>query len=225
MMTLFFLFLGLFGYILNTNNPEKTQKLQTALSACRDSLSIYLDSLDLVNTTTQKLKEINRLDEAIKSLPPAYLQYDPKVKRYRIPIEIRFARNSSDISTISESSLTRFEITGRLIQQKLDSITKYNSKIEYLIIIEGSAARNEVLKNYMNDPIRGYQLSYDRALALKNFWASKGIRPYDNPNIELLVSGSGYFSKSRDVMVNENNRRFIVHLIPKVGEYLVSNDE
>ena len=79
------------------------------------------------------------------------------------------------------------------------------------MIIEGQASRDVYPGNY--------ELSYERALALKKFWEERGIH-FGN-KCEVLISGSGDGKLSgTDFMrepVEADNQRFLVHIIPKPG--------
>jgi len=61
-----------------------------------------------------------------------------------------------------------------------------------------------------------YELSYHRALALYRQWLSKGVdlRKY---NTEVIIAGSGFNGINRDNKVEENNKRFVIQIIPKIS--------
>ena len=99
---------------------------------------------------------------------------------------------------------------GRAINQFIrDACEKYEA--QYLLIIEGQASKD----NY----IRNNELSYERALALVNYWRNNGI--YFNPEqCEVIISGSGQDGTLRiqpDVRGNVKNQRFLIHILPKPG--------
>jgi outer membrane protein OmpA-like peptidoglycan-associated protein len=99
---------------------------------------------------------------------------------------------------------------------KVLSNNKSTSDISYLLIIEGHAQRSiyNHVPNWMSDPDRGYELSYQRALALKNYWNEIGYDFNSFYNCEILVVGSGYFGKSRDID-EKKNKRFTIQITPK----------
>lgn len=61
-----------------------------------------------------------------------------------------------------------------------------------------------------------YRLSYNRALALYRRWLSQGIdlRKF---NTEVIIAWSGFSGINRDKKVEENNKRFIIQIIPNVS--------
>jgi flagellar motor protein MotB len=75
-----------------------------------------------------------------------------------------------------------------------------------LLVIEGQASKD----NYS----RNYELSYERALALRRLWSDNNI-DFGN-NCEVLISGSGIGGSMRE---NEErlNQRFLIHIVPKPG--------
>ena len=91
------------------------------------------------------------------------------------------------------------------------------------VTINGYLITDEEMFLYYDS--KNNELSYERALALVNYWKSKGILFYsykdgfkvkDNLPFELIVSGSGISSEFREV--NEpDNQRFVIHVIPKPG--------
>ena len=58
-----------------------------------------------------------------------------------------------------------------------------------------------------------YELSYRRALALYNKW--KGLN-FRESNTEIIIAGSGFNGVNRDNIVEDNNKRFIIQIIPKI---------
>ena len=66
------------------------------------------------------------------------------------------------------------------------------------------------------DKLYNYRLSYDRALELYTRWKWKGIdlRKY---NTEIQICGSGLNGINRDDKVEENNKRFVIQIIPKIS--------
>ena len=90
------------------------------------------------------------------------------------------------------------------------------TNFSYQLIIEGTAAIPwRKLKDHTFNPDSeyAYHLSYRRALALYNAWRKYDFRKY---NTEIIIAGSGFNGINRDNLVEENNKRFIVQIIPKV---------
>jgi hypothetical protein len=172
-----------------------------------------------IQADADKLKEIENIQKAIESLDSIYFQFDEINKRYKLNIDTRFRPNSYDIKDIPIIKRNELSNAGGNIFHKIDSIVSKNESVDYLLIIEGNAARYN--DNYKNDPNKGYRLSYNRALALFNFWKNEG---YDfgkigNNQCEIIIAGSGYFSQSRDTINEQNNKRFTIQVTSKVGKY------
>jgi len=92
-----------------------------------------------------------------------------------------------------------------------------------LLIIEGNAQRYN--NNWKDNPNLGYKLSYNRALALNNYWADLGYNFKKlGKQCEVIIAGSGYFSQSRDEENEYNNRRFTIQITSKVGKFLNEKD-
>lgn len=91
-----------------------------------------------------------------------------------------------------------------------------STNFSYQLVIEGTAAIPwRKLKDHTFNPDSeyAYHLSYRRALALYNAWRKYDFRKY---NTEIIIAGSGFNGINRDNLVEENNKRFIVQIIPKV---------
>jgi outer membrane protein OmpA-like peptidoglycan-associated protein len=115
---------------------------------------------------------------------------------------------------------------GESLYGLMENVVKTNPEINYLLIVEGNTQRALLPDGtWNNESLRdvGYNLSYRRALSLVNFWASSGLDFKDIDNCEVLISGSGYYGKSREKMVNSvsdspNNRKFTIQITPKIGK-------
>lgn len=108
---------------------------------------------------------------------------------------------------------------GLSLQQIIKSLYYSNPNLSFQLIIEGNAAipwQELQGKSYDPDNISMYILSYRRALALYRRWKAQGIdlRKY---NTEIVIAGSGFNGKNRDSKVEENNKRFIIQIIPKIS--------
>ena len=64
-------------------------------------------------------------------------------------------------------------------------------------------------------------LSYKRAFKLVEFWSKNDIS-FDSLPCEIIISGSGWRSRFRempDEPGNKKNQRFVIHIIPKPGNF------
>lgn len=176
--------------------------------------------------TEQELKKIKDLQESVKKIDTAYFEYDSTFKRHTLKsISVSFKAGSSDINDISGKDRWRLFKAGEAITSFLKDVKKTIPNAEYLIIIEGQSSSDHYPYNN--------ELSYARALALKRFWDKNGIK-FDDLPCELLVSGSGRDSKFRIKpeghieykngkayrwVPNAKNQRFVIHIIPKPGDF------
>lgn len=175
----------------------------------------YLKLTNQQRATEQQLREIKRVQEAVKALPSEYFVYDPLNQRYKLNLNVNFSSNSSNINDLNKTVLSDLLEAGKSISSLLKQLNNANSKVSYLLIVEGNTQRS--YDNYLKMPDVGYKLSYQRALALVNFWQNNGLDFKEISNCELMIVGSGYFGKARDSNEDEN-RKFTIQITPKIGE-------
>jgi outer membrane protein OmpA-like peptidoglycan-associated protein len=162
--------------------------------------------------TQEQLDKIQEVEEAVKNIDSRYFRYDELYKRHTLMnIDVSFETASSDIYDVPDSQLEKLIEAGRSIRKFVAEATTKNDNVKYLLIVEGQSSKD----GYRNN----YELSFQRALALVNYWKSNNIR-FD-PNIcEVIISGSGQESPFRvqpDNAFNKANQRFVIHIIPKPG--------
>lgn len=163
-----------------------------------------------------KLEEFEKIEEIKKSLnniDSTYFAYNPDYKKHILKISVNFPTGKSDISNIDYNTLQALQKAGRVVENQIDKVTKTNPEIQYLLIIEGQASKDNYTQNY--------ELSYERALALSRFWQNSSID--FGKNCEVLISGSGTGGSMRDSR-EKNNQRFLIHIIPKTGEIEQKNN-
>lgn len=170
-----------------------------------------------VNASLKELREIRKIQEALEQLDRKYFNFDERNKRYKLKIDVNFLSNSSAITDIPLELRSELFDAGKSIYNLMDQLSKENPNVNYLLIIEGNTQRT--VDNFKVFPNVGYRLSYDRALSLVNYWQSRGLDFKGFNNCEVLISGSGYFGKSREINENEN-RKFTIQITPKIGEML-----
>jgi len=156
-----------------------------------------------------KLEEFEKIEEIKKSLnniDSTYFAYNPDYKKHILKIQVSFPTGKSNINNIDYNTQQQLKKAGRAIKNQIDEITKTNPEIQYLLIIEGQASKDNFSQNY--------ELSYERALALSRFWQNSDID--FGKNCEVLISGSGTGGSMRDNN-EKNNQRFLIHIIPKTG--------
>jgi hypothetical protein len=164
----------------------------------------------------EKLQRITQIDK----------QFDPLIKSGRfiyLPQTKKFVANEligheifrplqTDI--LPEFIKPTIEI-GRDLEKLLKELSKKNQGISYQLVIEGNMA-NTWKKTVDVDNIIGYKTSYERALAVYLLWKENNIN-FNKYNTEVLICGSGYNGFDRDIIREENNKRFTIQIIPRIS--------
>jgi len=158
--------------------------------------------------TEEQLRKIKEIQNATKSLPSEYFEYQPEYKRFTLKNQVNFPSKKADIPKADYPYLIQ---VGQSIQQLIETLkAKYKGdNIKYLIVIEGMSSNIAYSENY--------QLSYDRALSLFRLWQEQNIQ-LDPTICEVMIAGSGTggvgrFAGAKEVM----NQRFLIQIIPKIG--------
>lgn len=156
--------------------------------------------------TQEQIDKIKEIEQATKDIDPDYFEYREEYKKHILKVRVNFPVGKSDIKNIDWETQRKLIEAGRVIQELIYDKTKQYG-IQYLLVIEGQASKD----NYS----RNYELSYERALSLNKFWNSHGID--FGKNCEVLISGSGIGGTMRDSVNEVLNQRFLIHIIPKPG--------
>ena len=158
------------------------------------------------NVRLEEFEKIEEIKKAINEIDNEYFSYNETYKKHVLKIRVNFHAGQSNIYAIDKFTRDELLNAGKTIQQSIKKISKDHPEIQYLLIIEGQASKDYYKQNY--------ELSYERALALSRFWEYNGID--FGKNCEVLISGSGIGGSMRDI-VESNNQRFLIHIIPKTG--------
>lgn len=165
---------------------------------------------DMRRATEVEINKIKEIQNAISNIDSTYFSYNAEHKKHILKIDVGFQTNSADITDIGEITRKQLLDAGIVINQFIKKACK-KYKTQYLLIVEGQASRDNFVRNN--------ELSYERALALVNYWENNGI--YFNPKqCEVIISGSGQNGTLRiqpDVAGNVKNQRFLIHILPKPG--------
>lgn len=168
---------------------------------------------ETANASKRELEKIEELNNSIKEIDNQYFEYDAQFKRHTLKdIDVSFNTYSSDIQDIDEEQLMKLLKAGEAIVNFMQNAKTKIPEAQYLLIIEGQSSKDDYVHNY--------ELSYERALALIEYWTANKIEFDSLGNCEVLISGSGQSSKFRiqpDIRGNKENQRFIIHIIPKPG--------
>jgi len=161
--------------------------------------------------TEKQLEKIQELQTAVQNLPEDYFVYQPNFKRFKLIKQIQFESGSPYIQPQYHKYLID---VGNSINNLIDSLysnEKYkNFDIKYLVVIEGMASKDSYQYNF--------NLSYERALALYNFWKMKGII-FEPEKCEVQIAGSGTEGVREFSGKDEyKNQQFLIHIVPKIGK-------
>lgn len=165
--------------------------------------------------TVEQYERILQLEDQFKGLSESSaLRYDEKHKTF-VAKELEGIEIFTSLSDqIKPEYYNKIDNVGRDLEKILSKLNQ-NKNYSFLLVIEGNAA-NTYNHTIPVDNKSTYQLSYNRSLALYNRWRNKGIdlRKY---NTEIQICGSGLNGINRDTKIEENNKRFVIQIIPKVS--------
>lgn len=190
-----------------------------------NALKNKIAELDSINTnlaaTNEQLNQILQLEEQFKVLSSSSaLSYDTNKKMFyaRDLVGIEIFVSNSDV--IKEEYYNVVDKVGKDLRGILKNLSCNNKSFKYQLVIEGNAAiRWDRLLDgsYNPDNNEMYNLSYRRALALYNRWKTVDKIDLRQYNTEVIIAGSGFNGINRDNKVEENNKRFVIQIIPKVS--------
>lgn len=167
-----------------------------------DELNRERNRLSVMENEYKKLREIQR---AIENLDNRYFAYQPDYKRHVLRGRVQFAKGESKIEPYYRKMLIE---SGRALQKLIGRLNP-DDNIHYLLVIEGMASRDAYTRNY--------ELSYERALSLLRLWEEEGLY-FDPERVEVMIAGSGEGGVGRDIHDEQKNQRFLIQIIPKIGE-------
>lgn len=215
MTSLFFIMLVL--YVLTVALLKKQQsnleseKQKSEIQA--DSIKVQKERLEVKIEQHEKIMEI---ESALAKLDPQYFKFIEKCKRHELNIDIVFDFNEFDLTDRKYRKYHKQLIeAGKYLANMINSIN-VNDGIKFLLVIEGRAGMYNSQKE--NERLKGQvkYLSYARAKSLSDFWESNGI-VFNKEICEVIIAGSGFSGHCRqDAEIN--NRRFIIQILPKVGD-------
>lgn len=209
MTSLFFAVLVLFVVVVvamgtvNRQVQEAKEKLEKALEDA--------------NATNEQLNQILRLQDQFNTLTASSsLKYDEQKRMFYAKDFVGIEIFKPNEAVIKDEYLGTVNKVGADIKKLIDTLKVHNRDFKYQLVIEGTAAipYKELRAGTFNPDNMGmYELSYRRALALYNKW--KGLN-FRESNTEIIIAGSGFNGVNRDNIVEDNNKRFIIQIIPKI---------
>lgn len=155
--------------------------------------------------------------------------YDTKYKRYTLKFDVQFrsGRSNVDRFDIKHFGYTQNKLNqaGKELKKLIDNLAYLKQfddsykNVSYIIVVAGSASRTGGVD-------RNYSLSYQRAYSLYKYWRDHLGIDFDAEKyhdlIELQIAGNGTGGVGRVVTngksYNRKNQRFIINIIPKLGE-------
>lgn len=161
-----------------------------------------------------KLEEFEKIEEikqSLNNIDSTYFTYRPEYKKHILNVKVQLPVGKYNMDYVDDATRDKLTKAGLAIKRQIDNATQSNSDIQYLLIIEGQASKDIYFANY--------ELSYQRALALKRYWEESGINFGDK--CEVLIAGSGTGGTMRE-LEEEKNQRFLIHIIPKTGIIKIS---
>lgn len=170
--------------------------------------------------TNEQLQQILQLDQQFKELSnSSVLGYDEEKKMFFAKDFVGVEIFNPNDDNIKPEYLDKVKEVGEALKIILEKLHSENPRFSYQLVIEGTAAikwDQKVAGTFNPDNQEMYWLSYRRALALYNKWRSQGLN-LRNYNTEIIIAGSGFNGINRDNRVEDNNKRFIIQIIPKVS--------
>lgn len=165
------------------------------------------------NKLRAQLDKAQEIENATMGLESDYFEYKREYKKHKLTIDVSFPAGESDIeSYVPELTKNELLAAGRKAKAFIDTTTEKHHGIQYLLVIEGQASRDNYPQNY--------ELSYKRAYSLKKFWEKNKIF-FSDKNCEVLICGSGDGRQSGTGLMRETNerlnQRFLIHILPKPG--------
>ncbi len=216
MTSLFFIVLVL--YVLTYIMLKKKEKeLVKTVADLKHKLEVY----ELVEQNLKPLKQDTLL-----------FRYEEKYKRFTLAFDVNFALGKyqiqrGDLNNYNVTAI-KIESVGNQLQKTIDNLAKNKAEnpamnnVSYLVIISGYASHL-----LSGSQLSDYDLSYQRAYSLWDYWKSIGIdfeaSKYEGL-IDLQIAGNGWGGVGRferdpqHFMANETkNQRFIIQIVPKIG--------
>ena len=175
------------------------------------------DILEGVLVQNSQYENILQLEKQFKDLSSSStLRYD---EEHRTFIAKDFEGKEifePEQSVIKPQYLEIVDRVGKDLDALLSKLYQNNPNFSYLLVIEGNAA-NSYNHPMLPDSEYAYKLSYQRSLALYNRWTKDDKIDLRKYNTEIQICGSGFNGVNRDTKIEENNKRFVIQIIPKIS--------
>lgn len=174
-----------------------------------------------------KYEEIKSIYDMVEKIDTNYFEFNKEYVKHIFKIQVTFQKGKFDIEhdlqydlinkTKADALREKIYSAGLEIKntiEKLQRSESTNQNIKYLVVIEGQASADGY---HINDYFNNDVLSYQRSLELHKYWKKNGIDFSSMPKCELVISGSGEKGVPRDISSETNNQRFLIHIVPVIG--------
>ena len=176
----------------------------------------------------RKLAIINAVEGTLQPLKSdsALFRYEEQYKRFKLAFEVRFMNDSFDIRPPGlenySATVDQLDQAGLRLKGVIDALKKRKEgadstvlrDVSYILVIAGYASRTGTERH-------NYELSYRRALSLRNYWRDKDKIDFEGRNykglIDLQISGNGWGGVGR-LRNEQDNQRFLIQIFPKIGD-------
>lgn len=221
MTSLFFVMLVLFvvtiGYFKKEASDNRLSKVEAEIKK-EKTAKILSEKDSRIRELTMTVAEQKKLLNIEKQFEPLatsnYFEYLPDCKKYIVSNFLNKELFEPYQSVIKDEFKQETIDVGRAIKDFLEKLNQENPTLSYLLVIEGNTA-NEPDRSLDQDNNYGYRISYERALAVYKLWLNNHIKLREY-NAEIMLCGSGFNGLCRDPILEGNNKRFSVQIIPKI---------
>lgn len=174
-----------------------------------------------------KYEEIKSIYQAVENIDSTYFEFNSQYNKHIFKIQVTYQTGEfslyklqDDLGNVRKADSLRqsIKLAGQEIKHTIEQLQNNDSikqDIKYLVVIEGQASAD----GYNTDAWRNNDvLSYQRALELHKFWRHEAGIDFSNMNkCELVISGSGIKGVPRDLNDEKKNQRFLIHIVPVIG--------
>ncbi len=227
MTTLFAIMLILFAVSFSRFKIKENQ-LQLLVNEYEDIINVYstvgaIDSTNYFGYDSIYLKHLFTVDVE-------YQQKEYRIDKLRLDTVDKVAADRKRDSIRYAGQLIKETIT------KLEKSDGNKDNIKFIVVIEGQSSK---VKYDTDDYHNNYTLSYLRAQFLNKFWEEEGIN-LSSPKCQVIIAGSGEGGVPRFiphiknpvtteeikswVAVESKNQRFLIHIVPVIGNINVSKE-
>ena len=172
----------------------------------------HMDEIDKERRATQEqLRIIEEIEEATKTIDTRYFEYSSEHKKHVLTTKVHFPAKEHELHYIDQFTQRELINAGKAIANSISNITQKYPEVQYILVIEGQASKDNYAHNY--------ELSYNRALTLKILWEQNNIN-FGN-KCEVVIGGNGdgklYGTGFMRDPIESNNQRFLIHILPKTS--------